>query len=651
MIAIHGKRSHVPFLGKKYNTQFKNINLKIMKKIIQYVVSISLCLAAINVNAQINTPKTITGQKDKNINLSKINQKPSPQLNVAKVKEYFKTLKVGTANDKEGERELTLVNNNFKETNKTTVQPGSVINNTNRICTKELITVDVKALDFKAFSMNAKPDWLKPGIMMKAMSFIDGSNTIEEIKARNPITLSTDLRGINPVFEVMNPHKKSQITTAENHFISQNANPVPSQMTFYYHEVHSLEEMSFKLTGKYSSGMSMFSGSVGLNYGTEKESNYYMIEFSQNMFSIEVDGMDPAKVFVDSNVSTEDYIYLSKVGYGRKGVIVFKSDKKIEDFGVKFNAKINGLVGSGEVSTAYNTLKSRSDVTIEAFYYGGSTVGAIRSIENTIKNGTPDIISYLKDQPFNHKLALPISYELKNLKNERVGLGNKFKQVVRTCIEKTNFKLKVTLTDIQNINGRDGGGNNPDDYAIQQYIDYTALGKQKKYIARDINTFPGRQNGPVQVANASNILISGDAKNQLHIREGNEPRNRNRSINNSLVFNISYDEFMDPNAKFKIYTWLKEYTDGKDKVLANNTSISVNIKEVLEVLSGARPLNETTPFFDTTIAKTVKFHNFGAGNIPLANIQKLSPLVLEGPIRIGNPGEKAAVWVQFELMN
>jgi len=133
MIAIHGKRSHVPFLGKKYNTQFKNINLKIMKKIIQYVVSISLCLAAINVNAQINTPKTITGQKDKNINLSKINQKPSPQLNVAKVKEYFKTLKVGTANDKEGERELTLVNNNFKETNKTTVQPGSVINNTNRI--------------------------------------------------------------------------------------------------------------------------------------------------------------------------------------------------------------------------------------------------------------------------------------------------------------------------------------------------------------------------------------------------------------------------------------------------------------------------------------------------------------------------------------
>lgn len=623
-----------------------------MKKIIQLAFSISLCLVTLNVTAQLRPQKTITIQKEKNVDLSKFNKKPIPQLDVVKAKEYFKTLKVGSENDKEGARELTLVNNSFIETNKTTVKKGGVINNTNRICTKELLTVEIKALDFKAFSMNAKPDWLKPGIMMKAMSFIDGSYTIEEINDRNPITLSTDLKIANPVFEVMNPSKKSQISNAENNFIRQNGNPVPAQMSFSYHEVHSLEEMSFKLTGKYSSGMGMFSGSVGLNYGTEKESNYYMIEFSQNMFSIDVDGMNPSKVFVNPTVSTEDYIYLSKVNYGRKGVIIFKSDKNLEELGINLKAKVSGVIGSAEVKAAYSLLKSRSDTQIEAYYYGGSTVGAVKSIENSIKNGVPDIISYLEDRPFDHKLALPIGYELKNLKNERVGLDNKLKQIVRTCIPKQNFKLKVTLTDIQNINGRDGGGDNPDDYAIQQYIAYEANGATKKYSQRDITIFPARQNGPVQVANVSNILISGDMQNQLHVREGNEPTNRNRFINNSLVFDISYDEFNDPNAKFKIYTWLKEYTNGKDKVLANNTSISVNIKEVLEVLSGARPLNESTPFFDTTIAKNVKFHNFGTGNIPLSNIQKsLNHLVLEGPIRIGNPGEKAAVWLQFELVD
>lgn len=624
-----------------------------MKKIIKHALSISLCLVALNVTAQLRPTKTITVQKEKNVDLSKINQKPTPQLNIATAKEYFKTLKVGTENDKEGARELTLVNNNFIETNKTTVQKGSVINNSNRICTKELITVEIKALDFKAFSMNAKPDWLKPGIMMKAMSFIDGSNTIEEIKDRNPITLSTDLMVAKPVFEVMNPSKKSQITTAENYFITQNGSPVPAQMSFYYHEVHSLEEMSFKLTGKYSSGMGMFSGSVGLNYGTEKESNYYMIEFAQNMFSIEVDGMDPAKVFVDPNVSTEDYIYLSKVNYSRKGVIVFKTNKTIKELGLSLSAKVSGVIGSAEVKAAYNSLKSSSEVEMQAFYYGGSSIGAIQSIENSIKNGVPDIISYLKDRPFDHKLALPIGYELKNLKNERVGLDNKLKQVVRTCIPKRDYKLKVTLVDLQCINGRDGGGDNPDDYAIQQYIVYNANGttKIRNEKRSDINTIPSRKDGPVQVPGMTNVLISGDSNHQLHVKQGNKSANRGNTINNSLVFNISHDEFADPNAQFKIYTWLKEYTDGNDKVLANNTAISVKIKEVLEILSGVRKLDMNTSFEDGQIGTGTKFHSFGTGNLMLANIQNLSNLVLEGPIKLGSQGQKAAAWISFELVD
>jgi hypothetical protein len=627
-----------------------------MKKIIQNVLSISLCLIAFNVTAQVPRPKPITIKKELNTDLSKINQKPIPKINTDITKKYFTQLKSGTENSKEGARELTLVNNNFPETNKTTVQKGSVINNANSICTKETITVEIKALDFKAFSMNAKPDWLKPGIMMKAMSFIDGSNTIEEIKDRNPITLSSDLKIANPVFEVMNPSKKSQITTAENYFIRQDGNPVPAQMTFYYHEVHSLEEMSFKLTGKYSSGMGMFSGSVGLNYGTEKESNYYMIEFSQNMFSIEVDGMNPAKVFVDPTVSTEDYIYLSKVNYGRKGVIVFKTNKKIEEMGLSLSAKVSGVVGSGEVKAAYNSLKSNSDVEMQAFYYGGSSAGVIQSIENSIKNGVPDIISYLKDRPFDHKLALPIGYELKNLKNERVGLDNKLKQVVRTCITKQDYKLKVTLTDIQNIDGRDGS-DNPDDYAIQQSIVYTSKGRDMVQSKTDFNKFPNTFKKCTLVPNNVNTLICGDGNNQIHVRQNNKVSQRNTSqINNSMVFNLPYDYYADPNASFKIHTWVKEYTSGKDKVLTGNTKISVvNIKDVMDALSGNKPLLQNKDLYDKSINvtvdnKAIKFDSFG-NEVMMANIQDINgKIILDYPIIVGSPGAKAVVWLSFELV-
>jgi hypothetical protein len=86
-------------------------------------------------------------------------------------------------------------------------------------------------------------------------------------------------------------------------------------------------------------------------------------------------------------------------------------------------------------------------------------------------------------------------------------------------------------------------------------------------------------------------------------------------------------------------------------VLANNESISVKIKDVLDILTGIKTLRKDTNFFDTTIASGIKFHNFGSGNLMLTHLQSTDNMILEGPIRIGKPGEKAAVWVQFELID
>lgn len=119
--------------------------------------------------------------------------------------------------------------------------------------------------------MNDRPDWLKPGVIMKARSFIDGSHTIEEQYDRTPITLATNLRGASTTtYQIPNPRYKSQITSAENTLISQNALPVPAQMYFTYHEIHSLDELGFKLTGKYSSALGAFSASLGIDYGNSK---------------------------------------------------------------------------------------------------------------------------------------------------------------------------------------------------------------------------------------------------------------------------------------------------------------------------------------------------------------------------------------------
>lgn len=622
-------------------------------------------LIATNINAQIPT-KTIKpkGQSIQQVTIPKTNNIQNAQSNLANAKKYFKILKVGQTTQKGGQQTLKAVDTNFPEINQTKKTKVGTKNTAKEICVIEKIDVNVKTRNFKSFPIDGAPDWLKPGVVMKAQDFISANGKMEESFNRSPITLSTSLTGSNVTtyVEVPNPKQRHLIRDAENRLISQGANPVNANMTFSYYEVSSLEEIEYKLTGRFSGGFGAFGASMDLNYGSKKSYHYYVIEFNQTMFSISVNSIDANNLFTDSSIPTEDYIYLSKVNYGRRGLIVFKSTKTISELESSYSVNFNSLINKGEFNTAYNKLIDKSEVDIKLYFYGGTPESAIKSMEKTVDEKKPDLFNFIKASAANHKVALPISYEIKNLDNQVVGLENNMSQSgYETCIPKRNFKLKVTLVDLQCIEGRDGGGNNPDDYAIQQYIGYRANKNLKTKSSGSINVFPNRKDGPVQVANQPNILISGDANNQLHVKQGRNRENRGNVINNSLVFNISYEEFMDPNAEFKIFTWVKEYSNkvtgaNDDKVLAANTATPVKIKEVLEILAGVRTLDAVTPFSDGQIGKDKNgkalFHDFGTGFLMLDNIQKLqSRMVLEGPIKIGSAGEKAAAWISFELVD
>ncbi|HNQ81997.1 MAG TPA: thiol-activated cytolysin family protein [Bacteroidales bacterium] len=633
-----------------------------MKTTATLTILLVCLMVTLNLNAQIQRKRTTARPSTtiETVDPSKINQQvTSPNLqNLQIAKGYFTRLKAGTPNQKQGEQELTVVDQNFPAVNTTKVTQVGKTTAQGDICVTENLDIEVNAREFSYISESPE-SWIRPGQIFTAQSFISGQPATVAL-ARNPINLAIDLRGVtNTVFQVQNPEQNSQLMQAENALISQNATPPAANFSFSFHKIHSVDEMEFKLTGKYRGALGAFSAKFGLNTGNQQEYHYYMLEFQQNMFSIQVDGLTPDRVFKQPGSDMSGYVYIDKVDYGRKGIIVFKSTRTLDELGVNVSAGFNGLLSSASANAAYSQLSKKSEVNVLARFYGGDSPSAIQSMENTVEKGVPDLFTFIRGQSNNHRLAKPVGYTLKNMNNQLLGQNSKRTQTVKTCTPvplAQIFKLKVTLTDIQCINGRDGGGDNPDDYAIQQYIVYKALGKDMNYVSRDINKFPARQNGPVQVSNVRNILISGDQQNQIHVRQDGDVRQRNRNmISNSLVFNISLNELNDPNATFKIFTWMKEYStttlgSNDDKVLMNNDPISVKIKDVVEILLGLRNLNANTDFHDTTIGKGVKFHNFGSGFMHLANIQKITPLVLEGPIRVGSPGQKAAVWVQFELL-
>lgn len=634
-----------------------------MKTFITTTTLLFFLMATISLNAQIQRKRTSARPKGEiqTVDPNKVNQQVTPPnlQNLQIAKEYFTRLKAGSVSQKQGEQELTVVDQNFPSVNTTKVTPVKKTTAQGKICVTENLAIEVNSREFSYISESPEP-WIRPGQIFTAQSFISGQPATV-VLARNPVTLAIDLRGVaNTIYQVQNPEQNSQLLQAENTLISQNATPPAADFSFSFHKIHSEDEMEFKLTGKYRGALGAFSAKFGLNTGTQQEYHYYMLEFRQNMFSIQADGMTPENVFKQPVSNMSGYVYIDKVDYGRKGVIVFRTTRTLDELGVNVSAGYNGLINSVSVNAAYSQLSKKSEVDVLARFYGGDSPSAIQSMENTVEKGVPDLFTFIRSQPNNHRLAKPVGYTLKNMNNQLVGQNSKRTQTVETCTPvplAQKYKMKVTLTDIQCIDGRDGGGDNPDDYGIQQYIVYQALGKNKKYISRDINKFPSQIGSCGQVSNIINPLICSGMNNQIHVRQDGDVSQRNRNmISNSLVFEITLNELNDPNASFKIFTWMKEYSttalgSNDDKVLMNNDPISVKIKDVVEILLGLRNLDANTNYHDTTIGKGVRFHNFGSGFMHLADIQKLSnKKVLEGPIRVGSPGQKAAVWVQFELL-
>jgi hypothetical protein len=505
--------------------------------------------------------------------------------------------------------------------------------------------------------------WLYPGVIMDVKSVLDGNYNVK-VTPRLPINLSTDAtvsKG-NSYVNVIKPEEIAKLNNAVNNLKRMPSLTDAADMAYTTKEIYSAEDFAVKVSGYYNNSLANIKVKAEMSFEKSNKNNYLLVDFSQTYFSIVSDIINTENAFIgnNDNIDFSNLVYIKAVKYGRRALLILESEYSHQEIKAAFSLKSHGMINDVEIDASLKSSQIRNSTKAKVIFYGGNAKDAANAVAVPISELEKGFKSYISKsyQGAGTGNAKPIGYALRYLANDGnlCAIRTIYNYDKSLCtpppIKMASYKLKVTLTDIQNINGRDGGGSNPDDYAIQQYIVYNADKKDKVWISQEINTFPARKNGPVQVANMKNVLISGDAKNQLHIRQADEAINRNRSIANSLVFNITLKEFMDPNAKFKIYTWFKEYTNGNDKVLANNTPISVNIKEVLEILSGAKMINAKIPYYDTTIAKNVKFHNFGAGNMVLAHIQTdLSKLVLEGPIRIGEPGEKAAVWLQFELVD
>jgi len=597
---------------------------------------------------EVNKPKVMT----------QTTVKPKKAIGVIKP-QLTKVFKKTNFRDMFGAFELQTVNSGFEDSDDSTISRSEGKKKGDQFCTDIVLNTRLNTLDFKDFTLNGPPEWMKPGIILNALDFVQNANVIEERYQRGPITISFSGGGSKIID---NPKKKSKINDGVKELLNSVSEFRPGALISYsYSEVHSMEELNYKVNGRYSNSFAGIAATLGMQSSSTKRHHYYLVEFQQTVFNLQVDGLEINEIFPEDDVDLSKYIYISRVNYGRKGYFMLKTMKSVEDFGASASASMSYLGNNAEVKSNINKISSDESTEVTAFYYGGSVQSAVNDIAADWKRkGRKPLTDYINGIDFPPAKAYPIGYELKNLHNQRIGMVSNNTQPIETCMPFEDIKLKVTLLQIQCETTQDG--DNYADYGITQHVRYKANGNVNTPISTDIKKFnsacpPGNINTNWA---GSTSLICGSINRQIHTSESNVTGQRSPNINNSIVFNITPDEANDKNAKFMIDTWVKEYssnTFGRDDVVMNKDprKLKVAIHDVLAILNGPKELNALEHYFDGGVSSALKFDNFDGTSLPLRKVNYPGKMILEGPIRARNRGsdldEKAFVWMRFEIID
>lgn len=527
-------------------------------------------------------------------------------------------------------------------------------------------TLDITTADFSYFTETSTPDFIKPGVVINYQSILDGRNTINTAP-RNPMTVylinTSAIPGLdNLLVNIEEPQNISGINNALGSLTGRlNTKSVPANMSFEIMEISSEKQLQYAVTGSYSYGP-MLSTKFGVSGGNYSNSYYYLIKFTQNMYNV---AADPNTVsFINTPNDANQLAYVSEVTYGRKGLMMIKTNKSMSDIKGEMEVSANYGLHKGEIGGFVKSINRDSSSEIRVFFYGGSSSVAARSLqENDMKRGFD---KWVEAEAGNGLMALPISYKVKNLKGEQLKISSRFNIKDTDCVPKKKLKLKVTLLEIDGWNTTDS--DKKGDYAVIQHVKYTANNNVKRKLGNVVyNTFKKRTSCNLAADrqwSGSIPLACGSINDQIHVtmNPGNHRRPKN-NIKNSVIFEVSPEEANDRSAKFEVETWVKEYSDdwkgARADILMNNDfdiKQEIPIHFVLAELQGIsnHTFNEGYEKDSRLFGKI--FNNFGGEYVAMSKtvVGSINKKYLDAVFRARNKGdmkEKAFIYLRFELID
>ncbi len=313
--------------------------------------------------------------------------------------------------------------------------------------------------EFVLLSPNADVLW--PGSLVQGNSLASGLlNPIPVKRAPGTITLTIEGGGGAQFSKTMPEASLSAATDAMNQILAGYKGGTPALFSLEEDSVYSDSQLA--VTADVSASGTTWSGSASLSFDSSTAKSHYLIQFSQQFFTMAFQPPQGAAGVFDPSVTAGDLapyvgpgnppVYVASVTYGRIFYLLFESTASQTDLQAAVSAAYNGgaVNASGSVSAAYQDIINNS--TLTTYGVGGDAQAAIQAATGATQ--FDKIGAFLTEKadfsPSNP--GVPISYMIRYL-----GDSTEVKLALTT-----SFTAKNCVPNVKGCDGVVGSGKTVD---------------------------------------------------------------------------------------------------------------------------------------------------------------------------------------------
>jgi hypothetical protein len=377
-------------------------------------------------------------------------------------------------------------------------------------------------------------DTLYPGALLQGRGVAEGRFDSLRL-ARAPITLTTTMNIAEPSITVDNPSSATMRDAIATLLRRGDSRTGAIDVTSGTVLMRTVEAFSFAQSLNQVGISTAYAGPVGslqadFNYGSGRQANAHsvMVVLVQPLLrvSFSEDGLAaPADLLADS-VTLADIdaeraagrlgddnvpVYVKSVTYGRVMMYTLTSTNvsSYSELGAAVEASYKGFTGSGEYTQAQRNIIANSQHTLISF--GGPQDAAVAAIV--------ELARYFV--PMEPTQAVPISYELRDLRGNVAAVGDVTRYRRRDCGRRAiDYSWSINLSGIDDsafvkVNGTQRGGDNDDARAI------------------DLNPWTQPGNNDLEVVLYNNGLTGGSLQFEL-FRNGARVQHRNFDVSSPV---------------------------------------------------------------------------------------------------------------------